>query len=365
MKLQASNLAFYSTFDLVNATHEIYMKRCFELALKGKFSAAPNPRVGSVIIHEGKIIGEGYHQKYGEAHAEVNAINSVKDKSLLIDSTIYVNLEPCAHFGKTPPCADLIIQHKIPRVVIANIDPFKEVNGGGIARLRKNGVDVLTKVLAKEGEELNKRFFTFHSKKRPYTILKWAQTKDGFISRNTNDPNFADNWITSQLSKQLVHTWRAEETGILVGKNTVVTDNPSLTCREVKGKSPVRIVIDQNLELKKDFNVFNQEAKTIVFNGKKNASEGNIEFHQVDFSSKSIENILSKLYELEIQSLIVEGGAFTLNQFIDSNSWDEARVFTGNKEFGKGLSSPKINLVLIKTEEIDSDILHIYQNNTK
>lgn len=347
----------------MNFNHEKYIQRCFELAEKGSYYVAPNPRVGSVIVHEGKIIGEGFHRKYGEAHAEVNAVNSVKNKELLRESTIYVNLEPCAHFGKTPPCSDLIIAHQIPKVVIANIDPFKEVNGGGIARLRKNNIEVITGVLDKKGEELNKRFFTFHAKKRPYVILKWAETLDGFISRKPNDINFKNNWITNPQSKQLVHSWRAEETGILVGKNTVIADNPSLTCREVNGQSPTRIIIDRNLELKPSFKVFDQETKTIVLNAKKNAIEGNIEFHQIEFDSYSVKHILSKLHELEIQSLIVEGGAFTLNQFISANLWDEARIFKGRKQFDQGIEAPKMKSSATKTEQIDTDILNTYRNN--
>lgn len=347
----------------MNSTHEKYIQRCFELALKGKFNTAPNPRVGSVIVHEDIIIGEGSHRKYGEAHAEVNAVNSVRDKSLLPNSTIYVNLEPCAHFGKTPPCADLIIKHKIPRVVISNIDPFKEVNGGGIARLKESGIEVTTGILEAKGKELNKRFFTFHSKKRPFIILKWAQTSDGFMSRNPEDKNFADNWITTIQSKQLVHLWRAEETGILVGKNTVITDNPYLTCREIEGKSPTRIVIDQNLELTNTYHVFNKEAKTIVLNGIKDETLNEIEYHKVEFSDNSIVHILAKLHELEIQSLIIEGGAYTLQQFIKLNMWDEARVFNGIKTFHQGLKAPILNTKPIHTNKIDTDILNIYRNN--
>ncbi|KAA3648978.1 MAG: bifunctional diaminohydroxyphosphoribosylaminopyrimidine deaminase/5-amino-6-(5-phosphoribosylamino)uracil reductase RibD [Bacteroidetes bacterium] len=336
------------------------MLRCFELAQKGKFTVSPNPRVGSVIVHENRIIGEGYHQNYGEAHAEVNAINSVKDKSLLKDSTLYVNLEPCSHFGKTPPCSDLIIQHKIPHVVVSNKDPFKEVNGGGISRLTAHGIKVTTGVLTEAGEELNKRFFTFHQKKRPYIILKWAETCDGFISRNQEEIKTHDNWITTAQSKQLVHAWRAEETGILVGKNTVLADNPSLTCREVAGKSPIRIIIDPHLELSLDFTIFNQEVKTLIINTSKNEIQENLEFHQIDFEKNTIQNLLDKLYQLNIQSLLVEGGAYTLQQFLNSQLWDEARVFKGIKKFEKGISAPQIVLKPISSQTINTDTLTLY-----
>ncbi|HZH70213.1 MAG TPA: bifunctional diaminohydroxyphosphoribosylaminopyrimidine deaminase/5-amino-6-(5-phosphoribosylamino)uracil reductase RibD, partial [Flavobacteriaceae bacterium] len=247
-------------------SHEKYMQRALFLAQKGRFTTSPNPRVGAVIVHKNKIIGEGYHRQFGEAHAEPNAVASVKDKSLLAESTLYVTLEPCSHHGKTPPCVDLILKHKIPEVFIASKDPFEKVNGSGIEKLREAGVNVKIGLLEKEALELNKRFFTFHQKKRPYIILKWAETADGFIGRLQSDPKKEDSWITSAESKQLVHLWRAEEDGILVGSNTALADRPQLDCREVFGKNPLRILIDENLDVPLSFAIFNKKAPTIVFN---------------------------------------------------------------------------------------------------
>ncbi len=315
------------------------MKRCLSLAQKGLSHVAPNPMVGSVIVYNGEIIGEGYHQNYGAAHAEVNAIASVKDKSLLSKSTLYVNLEPCAHFGKTPPCSNLIIEHKIPKVVIGCIDSFSEVAGKGIAKMRNKGIEVSVGILEKESRLLNKRFFTFHEKKRPYIILKWAKSKDGFIAPKDQKEPF---WMTSSKSKELVHQWRAEETAILVGRTTAEKDNPSLTVRQVKGNNPTRIVLDSNLKLSEDLKLFNNEAETIIFNALKSKKKGSNTFIKIDFNNL-INSILEYLYKLNIQSLIVEGGSKTLQTFIDANIWDEARVFTANKILNNGVETPSIN----------------------
>lgn len=346
-------------------THEIYMRRAIELANKGRFKVSPNPRVGAVIVHNDSVIGEGYHEYLGGPHAEVNAINSVKEKSLLSQSTIYVTLEPCSHFGKTPPCSDLIIENKIPRVVIGSKDPYPEVNGKGIERLIKNGIEVIEGILEEEANELNKRFFTFHKKKRPYVILKWAETEDGLLSRDKNDPLFnTDNWISGAESKQLVHAWRAEEDAILIGYKTAVLDNPELTTREVKGENPIRIVIDKNLELNGDLNVFKPNSKVIVFNQIENKETKGLKRVKLDFSnSKFFDNLLSKLYEENIQSIIIEGGASTLNSFIKSNLWDEARVFIGIKEFKSGLKSPFIAKKSNIKTTIGEDTLNYYYNH--
>ena len=336
----------------------IFMKRCIELANKAIGNTSQNPMVGSVIVYDGRIIGEGYHKNYGEAHAEANAIASVKDKSLLSKSTLYVNLEPCSHFGKTPPCADLIIKHKIPKVVIGCVDTFLSVSGRGIQKIKDAGIEVIVGVLESESRELNKRFFTFHEIKRPYIILKWAESKDGFIAPKNQIKPF---WMTSSESKKIVHKWRAEEGAILVGRITAEKDNPYLTVREVEGKNPTRIVIDENLKLNEDLNLFNSESKTIVFNSIKSDENKINQFIKIDFNSL-IESMLNELYKLKIQSVIIEGGKTTLQSFIDNRSWDEARIFTANTNLTNGLKSPNIKGKIISKKDIDGDILKIITN---
>lgn len=337
------------------------MLRCLELAKNGLGKVAPNPMVGCVIVYENKIIGEGYHQEYGKAHAEVNAINSVQDKTLLQKSTLYVNLEPCAHFGKTPPCANLIAEHNIPRVVIGCIDSFSEVSGKGIEKLKNAGIEVMVGILERESLGLNKRFFTFHTKKQPYIILKWAETKDGFIDvdrsfdklRKTN----TNNWITTPLSKQLVHKWRSEESAIMVGTNTALNDNPKLNVREWVGKNPIRLVIDLQDRLPKDLHVFDKKIPTVVFSSTRERQEKNLTFVKINDLKNLLTEVLNELYKRNIQSVIVEGGAKLLQSFIDQNLWDEARVFIGNKNFVNGLKAPKIKGNLISEEMIDVDKL--------
>jgi diaminohydroxyphosphoribosylaminopyrimidine deaminase / 5-amino-6-(5-phosphoribosylamino)uracil reductase len=327
---------------MFNQDDKIYMQRCIDLAMLGIGEAAPNPMVGSVIMHNGKIIGEGYHKKCGKPHAEANAINSVKDQSLLKESTIYVNLEPCAHFGKTPPCANLIVEKKIPRVVLGCIDSFAKVAGKGIAILKNAGCTVDVGILETECIDLNRRFFTFHEKKRPYIILKWAQTLDGFIDVERKPGEAIESyWITNQLAKMLVHKWRTEESAFMVGANTVLNDNPQLTSREWSGKNPIRIVPDKDLSLPNTLQIFNNEAPTIVFNQLKDEKKGNIQFAKVDFDKSLNINIMKRLHELEIQSVVIEGGRKLLQSFINENLWDEARVFTGNRYFKKGTQAPK------------------------
>ena len=334
------------------------MNRCLEIASKGLERVSPNPMVGSVIVYENKIIGEGYHKEYGKEHAEVNAIASVKDKSLLKDSTLYVNLEPCAHFGKTPPCSNLIIEHKIPKVVIGCVDTFSDVNGKGIIKMEKAGIKVSIGVLEKESRELNKRFFNFHEKRRPYIILKWAESKDGFIAPKDQTAPF---WMTCSDSKKLVHQYRAEEDAILVGRITAEKDNPSLTVREFTGKNPTRIVIDKDLKLSKKLNLFNNQAKTIIFNSIKTEEIDSNYYIKIDFNNL-IENILQELYKQNIQSLIIEGGAKTLQSFIDKKLWEEARIFTANRTLVEGVKAPTLDGEIIFETKIDEDQLEIIKN---
>ncbi|MDX1761423.1 MAG: bifunctional diaminohydroxyphosphoribosylaminopyrimidine deaminase/5-amino-6-(5-phosphoribosylamino)uracil reductase RibD [Christiangramia sp.] len=344
--------------------HEKYIKRCIELAQNGLGNTYPNPLVGSVIVHNDLIIGEGWHRKAGEAHAEVNAINSVSNKKLLKEATIYVSLEPCSHFGKTPPCSDLIIANGIRKVVIGTMDPFAKVAGRGIKKLMDAGCKVKVGILEEECLELNKRFFIFHKKQRPYIILKWTQTQDGFIAPEKRDEK-RPVWITNKYSGQLVHKWRSEEPGILVGTKTVLDDNPSLNVRKWTGNNPVRIIIDSQLKTPEDFSVLNGKQKTIVLCNElpENSKQENLIFEKIEFSGNICKQICEVLYKHEIQSVIVEGGKHTLQQFIDSSLWDEARVFTGNSEFKNGLKAPEISGKLTSKKDIAGDTLKIYKND--
>ncbi len=321
--------------------HEHYIDRCLNLAENGLGKVAPNPMVGAVIVNNNQIIGEGWHQEYGSAHAEVNAIASVQNRDLLKDSTLYVNLEPCSHFGKTPPCADLIISSGIPRVVIANQDPFPEVSGRGIARLRQAGIEVISEVKGNEGRFLNRRFMTFHEKKRPYIILKWAETKDGFIDmKREPDDHIKPQWITNQMSKRLVHKWRTEEQGIMIGTNTALYDDPQLTARLWEGKQPIRIVLDRQLRLPAHLHVLDQSVSTLVYTEITKNSSKNIDYVSIRFDQTELVSIMNNLYSRNIQSIIVEGGTELLVSFISQNLWDEARVFIGNKHFRHGVAAP-------------------------
>lgn len=348
--------------------HEYYMNRCIELAKNGLGTTYPNPLVGSVIVCNSKIIGEGWHKKAGETHAEVNAVNSVKDKSLLSKATIYVNLEPCSHYGKTPPCCDLIITHKIPNVVIGTIDPFAKVAGNGIRRLIENNVNVTIGILENECNELNKRFFTFHKKQRPYIILKWAESEDGFIApekmfRQAQHDKLSPVWITNVYSRQLVHKWRTEEQAILVGTNTVLADNPKLDARHYNGKNPIRIIIDKNNKVTDDFNVKDDTMLTYTFTGIDNLtnSKRNI-YEKTFFDGNFLVNLTNNLHIKEIQSIIIEGGSKTLQTFIEANLWDEARVFTGNLQLKKGIKAPILNSVAAETICIMEDKLKLFRN---
>ena len=342
--------------------HEQYIARCIELAKNGFGTTYPNPMVGSVIVYNGEIIGEGWHQKAGEPHAEVNAIHSVKNPSLLDKATIYVSLEPCSHFGKTPPCCDLIIKNKIPNVVIGTVDSNIKVAGNGIKRLQEAGANVIVGILEKECYELNRRFFTFHEKKRPYIILKWAQTLDSFIAPLEKE-ELKPVWITSIQSRQLVHKWRTEEQAILVGTQTVIDDNPQLNARDWEGNNPIRIVIDQRNRIPKTAHVFDNQTKTIVFSSNKSTlSLENTIFEVIDFQQNIVQQIVDKLYQHQIQSVIIEGGAQTLQTFIDATLWDEARVFIGNSTFGTGKKAPVLNTTLSTKEKIGTDELLIIRN---
>lgn len=343
--------------------HEKYIKRCIELAKNGLGTTYPNPLVGSVIVHEDKIIGEGWHRKAGESHAEVNAVNSVKDKSLLAESTIYVSLEPCSHFGKTPPCCDLIIQQKIPNVVIGTIDPFAKVSGNGIKKLTEAGKNVTVGVLEKECNELNKRFFTFHQKKRPYIILKWAESADGFLSPATKEEQ-KPVWITNTYSRQLVHKWRTEEQAILVGTQTVLDDNPKLDSRDWKGNNPTRIVLDRTGKVSSDYFVKDNKTKTmIITEQEKLTNSENIIFENVIFDNSLPDSIVEILYKNDIQSVIIEGGKKTLQTFIDAGLWDEARVFKGTIFFQSGTAAPKLKGELIERKNILNDELLIFKSH--
>lgn len=341
------------------------MKRCLELAALGAGNVAPNPMVGCVIVFNNKIIGEGYHQKYGEHHAEVNAINSVIDKSNLSKATLYVNLEPCAHFGKTPPCADLILTYKIPMVVVGCRDVNPLVAGKGIEKLKSNGVNVIENILVDDCLALNKRFFTFFQKRRPYVILKWAQTHDGFIGKNSinNQPlASAERQISNDFSNRLVHKMRSQEAAIMVGKNTVLADNPSLAVRHWKGKNPVRVIIDKQLTLNPNFKVFNEEVPTIIFNELKNETINHLQYIKINGSSTS--HYLSLLYNLKIQSIIIEGGSLLLQSFIDENNWDEALVIQSQTIWNEGVKAPVLkNFSLKKSDHLNTDQLFYYQHN--
>jgi diaminohydroxyphosphoribosylaminopyrimidine deaminase/5-amino-6-(5-phosphoribosylamino)uracil reductase len=339
------------------------MKRCFELAAKGLGYVAPNPMVGCVIVHEGKIIGEGYHQKYGEAHAEVNAINAVANKELLKEATLYVNLEPCSHFGKTPPCADLIIKCKIPYVIICNIDTHSIVAGAGIKKLIEAGINVKVGVLEEEGRKLNKRFFTFHEKHRPFIILKWAQSSDGFIDtiRHKED-QIKPFQISNSDSKKLLHLWRSQEQAIMVGTNTALLDNPQLTVRGIEAKNPLRITIDKWLRIPKHFNLFDKSTPTLIFTAVDAVSEKNLEYVKIDFERPIVPQILERLYKQDIQSLIVEGGEQLLNSFIDGDLWDATRVFIADKKLENGIKAPALKATLVIRENISGDKLFFYLN---
>jgi len=339
------------------------MTRCLELANLGKNHVAPNPMVGAVLVHNDRIIGEGYHEQYGLSHAEVNCINSVKenDKLLISQSTMYVSLEPCAHFGKTPPCSDLIIRHKIPKVVIGCRDPFNEVNGKGIEKLDKAGIEVQTGVLEAGCKLINKRFFTFHQQNRPYIILKWAQTSDNKIALNTKGRLL----ISNQLTNRQVHQWRSEESALLIGTNTALLDNPLLNNRLWTGNSPVRLVIDMHLRLPVSLHIFDQQQKTVIFNSLKQEHNGNNLYYKIREDENVIDQVTTACYKLAIQSVLVEGGADLLQSFINENKWDEARIITNETlRIGEGLSAPDLkHFVFVNKENIRNNTIQYFRHD--
>lgn len=337
---------------------EFYIKRCIELAQKALGKTYPNPLVGSVIVHNGEIIGEGYHHKAGENHAEINAINSVKNKELIPESTIYVSLEPCAHYGKTPPCALKIKELGFKKVVIGAMDSHDKVNGKGKKIIHDAGIEVVSGILENECIELNKRFFTYHEKKRPYIILKWAESGDGFL-----DKDFKPTAISNTLVNQFVHQLRANEHAILVGTQTALTDNPSLTVRNVEGTNPVRILIDFDLKVPDDFKIYNNEAKTLVLNIIKESTESNIHFITIE-KENFLNNLMNVLYREQIQSVIIEGGRFTLQQFIDAKLWDEAIIIKNvNLIFENGTKAPEFSNTAYKTENYRDNKISFYKSN--
>lgn len=327
-----------------------YMNRCIELGKLALGTARPNPMVGCVIVHDKQIIGEGFTSPFGGPHAEVNAIKSVEDISLLAKSTLYVSLEPCSHFGKTPPCAHLIIESGIRRVVIGCMDPNPKVSGNGIKVLKSAGCEVTTGVLEQECRDHFKRFLTLHEKNRPYIILKWAQTINGFIAPRTRDKT-EPVWISNPVSRQLVHKWRSEEQAILVGYNTVKDDNPSLTTRDWEGNNPIKIILTRNNDLDKSLNIFINDPPFII--------DGSM----INFDQAVADQICNILYQKDINSVLVEGGAKTLNHFIESGLWDEARVFVGSTKIIDGLQAPLIKMEPIEEHDISGDRLLIYKND--
>lgn len=340
-----------------------YMQRCIDLAKNARGNTYPNPLVGCVIVHNSQIIGEGYHHKAGEPHAEINALNSVIHKNLLPESTLYVNLEPCAHYGKTPPCSLAIIQHKIRRVVIGCLDTYHEVAGKGIEMIRNSGIQVDVGILEKESRALNSRFFTFHEKHRPYIILKWAQTQDGFIDIAPDLKNETKGlWITDDICKKLVHKWRTQEQAILIGTNTAEMDNPQLTARLARGNNPLRIVIDLQNRLPENLYIKDQTTPTLIFTQQNRASKHNIEYAIIHNANNIWEEIFNELYTRNIQSLIIEGGAIVLHDIITKNMWDEMRIFIGPGFFMRGVPGPTINIKPVSTISVGNSELQIFYN---
>ncbi|HEY5591157.1 MAG TPA: bifunctional diaminohydroxyphosphoribosylaminopyrimidine deaminase/5-amino-6-(5-phosphoribosylamino)uracil reductase RibD [Paludibacter sp.] len=339
-----------------------YMQRCLQLAQYGNGYVAPNPMVGAVLVCDDEIIGEGFHHRFGEPHAEPNAISSVKNPDLLKQSTLYVNLEPCSHYGQTPPCADLIVKSNIPRVVIGTLDPNPKVAGRGVEILRKAGIEVTVGVLIEECRELNKRFFIFQEQKRPYVLLKWAQTQDGFIDRKRDDATEPPLQISNAITKQLTHRMRSENQAIMVGANTVLLDNPTLTVRNWSGKSPIRIAIDRLARIPANYNLLDGSVPTIVFTEIEKPNRTRVEFIKIDFETDKLRNILQKIYERNIHSVMVEGGAQILTGFIQSGLWDEANVEVSLQQIGDGVAAPVLPVQPISRKSFDDHDWLFYKN---
>ena len=344
---------------------EDYMQRCLFLARQGEGHVAPNPMVGALIVYNNEIIGEGYHHKYGQAHAEPNAIKSVKKAELLQHSTLYVNLEPCSHYGKTPPCANLIVSCGIKRVVIGTLDPNPKVSGRGIKILQAAGIEVVVGVLENECRELNKRFFTFQLGKRPYILLKWAQTRDGFIDKARKDNTEMPLQISNTMTRQLTHKMRSENQSIMVSTNTVLLDNPTLTVRNWAGRNPIRIAIDRTLKVPDHYNILDGKVQTILFTETDNSSKTNIEYVKIDFDNNSLQSILNELFKRNINSVLVEGGAQLLQNFINEGLWDEANIEVSEQMINEGVPAPTINCQPCKTAIFHRHLWLNYQNNNK
>ena len=346
-----------------------YMARCISLARGGAGNVAPNPMVGAVIVHQGKIIGEGYHRKYGEAHAEVNAIASVRDESLLKEATIYVSLEPCSHYGKTPPCAELIIKKQIPRVVIGCLDPFPEVSGRGVRMLREAGVEVVTGVMEKEAWELNRVFMTFQEKRRPYIYLKWAQSADGFMDRGRTDNTSPAVVLSSPETMRRVHCLRANVAAIMVGTQTAFLDNPSLTVRHWAGNSPVRVVLDRTLRIPSHYHLFDGTVKTLVFTAGKAENRENVEYVTLDFSQPVLPQVMHELYIRKLNSLMVEGGAVLLEHFQEENLWDQIFVETAPVNLESGVKAPDLNRVaslsLTDVKKVQNHVITVFSRKNQ
>lgn len=329
------------------------MQRCLELAAKGLGKTRQNPLVGALLVNCDGVIGEGYHEDYGGAHAEINALAKVSDHTKTPNSTLFVNLEPCVHHGQTPPCVDAIVNAGIKKVVVGGLDPDPRVDGAGIARLREAGVDVSTGVLEEQCLELNRRFYTYHTESRPYVVLKWAETEDGFIARS----DFDSKWISSEESRVLTHRWRAEEAAIMVGTNTILQDNPKLTVRHVDGKNPIRLFLDRSLKVPSDFNVYDRSVPTIIFNSESDEVDENLTLAQINFDENVLPQILTYLAGQRVTSLFVEGGAKLLTSFIEADLWDEARIFRCPKTFDAGIPAPTVNGKTTSEQQIDCDQL--------
>jgi len=340
---------------------EIFMRRALELAALGRGTTAPNPMVGCVVVHAGNIIGEGWHRQYGGPHAEVNAIESVRDKNSLPESTLYVTLEPCSHYGKTPPCADLLLKNHVGRVIICNTDPNPLVSGNGIRKLTEAGVPVQVGLLEQEGWALNKSFFTYHSRQRPYIILKWAETADGFIGRTDDVPL----WISTKLSKKLVHKWRSELQAIMVGTRTALKDNPQLNTREWSGQDPVRLILDPKLRLPADLHVFDGNQPTLVYNLMQAETKPQLEWVKIKDTTTFLAEVMQDLYRRSLQSVLVEGGTVLLESFISSGLWDEAYVFKSANSLNiPGVPAPVLPArYLHQVQEVATDTLIIYKNS--
>jgi diaminohydroxyphosphoribosylaminopyrimidine deaminase / 5-amino-6-(5-phosphoribosylamino)uracil reductase len=338
------------------------MRRCFELATQGLGQVAPNPLVGAVVVHQNTIIGEGFHELYGGPHAEVNTLNQVADKSLLPDSTLYISLEPCVHYGKTPPCTDLILSYKIPRVVFACFDPNPLVSGKGMTQLVRAGIDVNPGVLEAAALELNRRFITFFEKKRPYIILKWAQSDDGFIDHDREEHGGQRAQISGADTQHLLHRWRAEEQAIAVGTNTVIEDNPQLTVRLGEGKNPLRITFDRQGRIPPDSNILNDDADTLIFTESLAFKDKRAEYIPIDFDHQPLKQVMQILYERKVQSVLVEGGTKLIESFITENCWDEARIFISQKKIHAGVFAPNFSGNVEQEVQLTNDVLRFYRN---